>query len=408
MHAAALASFHGGETKQRQLCAVGDKILVPASLQMRMVEWCHENLCHPGEDRTEDTIVQHFAWKGVRKTARQLCKTCDACQCMKKKKKKHGKPPPKTAEATPWDALCVDMIGPYKTARKRKPDLQSWAVTMIDPATGWFEIAEAPGTERADVAANLVEQQWSTRCPWPDKIVVDRGTEFMAEFNAMLTDECAFSATFSTERNPQSNATLERAHQTIGNMLRTFAVQNNDAIDEEDPWSGVLSAAAFAVRAAVHSTSRATPMQMVFGRDAMLNIRHLADWRYVRERKQERIVATNDAENSKRLAHGHKPGDQVLVKAAQKRKHGSDACLGPCTVERVHNDGTLRVDEGPFTDVCNVRNATPYRSNRQPLANVQSWGRVPCAQRTKAAVCRMTSHDGPMDGRWQKTCRRHM
>ena len=55
-------------------------------------------------------------------------------------------------------------------------------------------------------------------------------------------------------------------------MIRTFEVQDKDDLDEDDPWSGILSAVAFAVRATLHTTTRATPTQLAFGRDAMLNI----------------------------------------------------------------------------------------------------------------------------------------
>ena len=49
--------------------------------------------------------------------------------------------PEKTAESDPWDVLCVDLIGPYTIKRKGHPALTVKCVTMIDPATGWFEIA---------------------------------------------------------------------------------------------------------------------------------------------------------------------------------------------------------------------------------------------------------------------------
>ena len=54
-----------------------------------------------------------------------------------------------------------------------------WTLTMIDPATGWFEIKEIK-TKRADVIAiaNLVEQTWLVRYPWPDLIIMDRVREF--------------------------------------------------------------------------------------------------------------------------------------------------------------------------------------------------------------------------------------
>eukprot|EP00957_Ditylum_brightwellii_P129953 9911929-Ditylum_brightwellii.AAC.1 len=73
-----------------------------------------------------------------------------------------------------------------------------------------------------------------------------------------------------TVRNPQANSIIERINQTIGNMIRSFEVHNTD-IDEKDPWTGILSKVRFATRVTVHITMQATPMQLVFGRDAILN-----------------------------------------------------------------------------------------------------------------------------------------
>ena len=93
--------------------------------------------------------------------------------------------------------------------RKGKPDLKLWAATMIDLATGWFEIAEAPNTERADIMANMVEQLWSCRCLWPQQAVMDRGTEFMAEFSKMTIEEHGLEKKTMTKRNPQANSIVE-------------------------------------------------------------------------------------------------------------------------------------------------------------------------------------------------------
>jgi hypothetical protein len=58
--------------------------------------------------------------------------------------KKYGRVPEKVAEADPWDVLCIDLIGLYKIERKNKTKkpLILWALTMIDPATGWFEMKD--------------------------------------------------------------------------------------------------------------------------------------------------------------------------------------------------------------------------------------------------------------------------
>eukprot|EP00957_Ditylum_brightwellii_P191685 14593107-Ditylum_brightwellii.AAC.1 len=64
-----------------------------------------------------------------------------------------------------------------------------------------------------------------------------------------------------TVRNPQANSIVERIHWAIGNMIRSFEVHSTD-IDEEDPWTSILSAVRFTIRATVNTTMQATPMQL--------------------------------------------------------------------------------------------------------------------------------------------------
>ena len=77
-----LKSFSGGGKKRTLLCR-DDKIVVPKSLQKRTVEWYHNQLCHPGENRTEQTIRGHFWWKTLHEDVRNACQKCDTCQCTK-------------------------------------------------------------------------------------------------------------------------------------------------------------------------------------------------------------------------------------------------------------------------------------------------------------------------------------
>ena len=52
----------------------------------------------------------------------------------------------------------------------------------------------------------------------------------------------------------------------------------------------------FAVRATYHTTLQASPMQLVFGRDAILKIKHVAKWEHIQQRKQLLINHNNKRE----------------------------------------------------------------------------------------------------------------
>ena len=49
----------------------------------------------------------------------------------------------KVSKYKPWEKLCIDLIGEYTIKCKGKNNyLKLKAMTMIDPVTGWFEIAQ--------------------------------------------------------------------------------------------------------------------------------------------------------------------------------------------------------------------------------------------------------------------------
>ena len=81
---------------------------VPKPLQEPIILWYHVNLCHPGLDRTEQTIRRKLTWMHLREDVRNIVKSCNVCQRLKRHTQKYGELPPKTAEAKPWIKLCVD------------------------------------------------------------------------------------------------------------------------------------------------------------------------------------------------------------------------------------------------------------------------------------------------------------
>jgi hypothetical protein len=59
---------------------------------------------------------------------------------------------------------------------------------------------------------------------------------------------------------------VEHVHQTLGNMIRTYELENFE-FDYNDPWSQILSNCVRAIRSTAHSILDATPAQVMFGSD---------------------------------------------------------------------------------------------------------------------------------------------
>ena len=84
----------------------------------------------------------------------------------------------------------------------------------------------------------------------------------------------------------QANSIPEQIQQFISNSAHNFDLQNN-YLDEEDPWGGILASTDFLVQSRYHITLQATPCQLVSGRDMILNTPFIDDWECIRRRKQE-------------------------------------------------------------------------------------------------------------------------
>ena len=92
----------------------------------------------------ENTLGSVVYWPNMSKEIRRLCTTCKLCQLAKRTKSKYGKLPQRDLEMRPWHTVCVDCIGPFTIKTKddegniHKQTVR--ALTIIDPATGWFKI----------------------------------------------------------------------------------------------------------------------------------------------------------------------------------------------------------------------------------------------------------------------------
>ena len=54
--------------RTRTLITKNNKIAVPGALQEPLVQWYHQQLCHPRQTRTDLAVHQHFIWERLSTT----------------------------------------------------------------------------------------------------------------------------------------------------------------------------------------------------------------------------------------------------------------------------------------------------------------------------------------------------
>ena len=340
-----------------QLITYKDKIVVPTLLRDRIMSWYHHYLCHPRQVRMEATLRQLYYWHNMRATVQRHVKSCKICQLCKKPIKNYGLLPAKVAEESePWNRVNVDIIGPLTVNTPTKKH-ELVALTMIDPATGWFEVA-AMKDKTSETAMKIMDDVWFTRYPRPQIIGFDNGSEYKNVFLQMI-ENYGLKAKPTTAWNPQSNGIVERIHQVLNNGLRTFELEQRE-LDDNDPWSPFLSAVAFAIRSTHHTTLGATPAQLVFNRDMILPIQMQFDWERIRKQRQQTINKNNEKENTRRIPHQYKVGDKVLLARPGMLRKLSIPRTGPHIVQAVYTNGTLQIKRGSISERVNIRRVTPF------------------------------------------------
>ena len=162
--------------------------------------------------------------------------------------------------------------------------------------------------------ANLVETTWLYRYPRPIEITYDQGEEFIGQGFRKYLIETEYGITYkpSTLENPIYNTVLERIHQVLGNLVRTFNIYIQTYFDEDEPWTGIYYTSAFENFSTTNRQKGYIPVQLIFVRDMILPIKHTVDWELIRHQKQTQINKYNILTNRHRVEYDYKLLDDVM------------------------------------------------------------------------------------------------
>ena len=99
----------------------------------------------------------------------------------------------------------------------------------------------------------------------------------------------------------------------------------------------IILSTMFTIRFTVHTTTQHTPSQLVFGREAILDINQEANWQLIKQYQQVLTNKGNQKENHCRQSHVYHTRDKVVLKNVWKTKFNQDAYVGPYTVTEIGN-----------------------------------------------------------------------
>jgi hypothetical protein len=138
----------------------------------------------------------------------------------------------------------------------------------------------------------------------------------------------------------------------------------NTKIFDDTTINAVLQNFAYGLSANNHSSLSASPFQLVFGRDMVVNAIYLANWKALIERQSAQSQKDDINEKKNRVAHEYLVGESGYLHKSNINNSLSHF-RGPFLIRTIHTYGTVTIQLSPTVfERINIR--------QLPLASTRS------------------------------------
>lgn len=233
------------------------QVVVPKSYRENVLSVAHDHELsgHLGIKKTYYNLLKHFFWPGIKSTVSQYCRSCHACQVAGKPNQVISPAPLKPIPVMnePFEKLVIDCVGPLPRTKSG----HSYLLTLMCSATRFPEAIPLRSLKTPAIVKAIVK--FCTTFGLPKFIQSDQGSNFMSRVFRKVMKELNIKHCISRAYHPQSQGVLERFHQTLKTMIRTYCLQHQKDWDEEIPLL------LFAVRNTMQESLGFSPAELVFG-----------------------------------------------------------------------------------------------------------------------------------------------
>ena len=237
--------------------AVYHQIVVPKSYRHEILSIAHESPMsgHLGINKTYHKIINHFYWPGLKSDVSKYCKTCHTCQMVGKPNQTIPKAQlhPIPAFDEPFSRILIDCVGPLPRTKSGN----EYLLTIMCTSTRFPEAIPLRNIKTKSIVKALIK--FFTFVGLPKSVQSDQGSNFMSGIFQQVMHELGIKQFRSSAYHPESQGALERFHQTLKNMIRSYC------FDTEKDWDEGIHLLLFAVRESVQESLGFSPFELVFG-----------------------------------------------------------------------------------------------------------------------------------------------
>ena len=284
------------------------QLVLPKVYQKTGLQSLHNDVEHPGRDRTLSLIRERFYWPRMTADIEKWTKECQRC-LLRKSPTNNRAPLVNIVTTYPLELVCMDYLtlGPAKGVGNK--------LVITDHFTK-YALAIATKNQTAKTTAEVFFEHFITNYGIPTRIHSDQGACFELEIIKELCKITGMKKPHTTPYHPMGNPIPERFSRTLLNMLGTLEP------DKKTDWKKYLPSLTYAYNCTRHETTKISPLELMFGRKPRLPVDSLFDTpvedvssqttkEYI-EGLKKRMKATQDIVN------------KVMEQASIKMKAGYD------------------------------------------------------------------------------------
>lgn len=280
---------------------------------------------HVGVNRMLNNIKKYYYWPGMSNDVKEFVKKCKSCQIQKHSNKNVREPMSITSTPnTSFERVSLDIMGPLDVDNYN----YKYILTLQCDLSKFVE-AYPLETKETEVVARIFVSNFLLRYGIPKEIITDQGKEFMSSVMVEVCNLLNIKKINSTPYHHETLGGIENTHKSLGAYLR-IQCENN-----KTDWSSWLPFWCFSFNTTVHSETKYSPFELIFGKQCNLpsnlqnNIEPLYNYdNYPLELKFRLQKAHNDArikllesKNKRKVYYDKKShpiqckvGDRVLLK----------------------------------------------------------------------------------------------
>lgn len=211
---------------------------------------------HAGVNRMLNNIKKYYFWPGMSNDVIEYVKKCKPCQIQKHTNRHVKEPLVVTSTATTaFEKVSLDLMGPLEVDNFN----YKYILTLQCDLTKYVEAYSLVKKDAESVARSFVNN-FILRYGVPREILTDKGTEFMSSVMSEVCNLLNIKKLNSTAYHHETLGALENTHKSLGAFLR-IQCDNN-----KTDWSSWLPFWCFSFNTTVHSETKYTPYELVFGK----------------------------------------------------------------------------------------------------------------------------------------------